>query len=103
MLVYEIGVSQPFIYTKLHAVEFTRFSLKRNQFYPQHTALVSNNTCRKCSVSGSCSIRFISLQCSVPLDIMIVNKKMNCFCTYLHEFDHLHEFDVQSSVLAFSV
>ena len=42
MLVYEIGVSQPFIYTKLHAVEFTRFSLKRNQFYPQHTALVSN-------------------------------------------------------------
>ena len=42
MLIYEIGVSQPFIYTKLHAVEFTRFSLKRNQFYPQHTALVSS-------------------------------------------------------------
>lgn len=41
MLVYEIGVSQPFIYTKLHAVEFTRFSLKRNQFYPQHTALTT--------------------------------------------------------------
>lgn len=73
MLVYEIGVSQPFIYTKLHAVEFTRFSLKRNQFYPQHTALVSNNTCRKCSVSVS--IRFISLQCIVPLDIMIGNRK----------------------------
>ena len=41
LLIYEVGVSQPFIYTKMHAVEFTRFSLKRNQFYPQHTALVS--------------------------------------------------------------
>ncbi len=41
MLIYEIGVSEPFLYTRLLAVEFTRFSVKRNQFYPQHTALTT--------------------------------------------------------------